>query len=65
MQSISTPLPIEELKNQLTTPPPPVVMFDRNKIIGCLYLLVSILVLSGTVVLQVIFFGPQTSYIKI
>ncbi|XP_003608703.3 WAT1-related protein At5g47470 isoform X2 [Medicago truncatula] len=57
MQSISTPLPIEELTVELTTPSPPFVMFDRNKIIGCLYLLVSILVLSGTVVLQAFTLG--------
>ena len=59
MQSISSPLPIKELKIQLTTPPPPppFVMFDREKIIGCLYLLVSILVLSCTVILQAFTLG--------
>ncbi|KAK2409804.1 hypothetical protein P8452_71120 [Trifolium repens] len=57
MQSISISLPIEGLKFQLTTPPPPVVMFDRDKIIGCLYLLASILVLSVAVVLQAFTLG--------
>lgn len=52
MQSISTPISMEKL----TIPPPSLVMFDRDKIIGCLYLLVSILLLSSTVVLQVKFF---------
>ncbi|XP_058757723.1 WAT1-related protein At5g47470-like [Vicia villosa] len=57
MQSISTPIPMEKLKLQLTLPSPPIVMFDRDKIIGCLYLLVSILLLSSTVVLQAFTLG--------
>ncbi|XP_050871437.1 WAT1-related protein At5g47470 [Lathyrus oleraceus] len=53
MQSISTPISMEKL----TIPPPSLVMFDRDKIIGCLYLLVSILLLSSTVVLQAFTLG--------
>ncbi|CAK8562724.1 unnamed protein product [Lathyrus sativus] len=53
LQSISTPIPMEKL----TIPPQPVVLFDRDKIIGCLYLLVSILLLSSTVVLQAFTLG--------
>lgn len=73
MQSISTPVPVTEGTAQLSSPTP-VVMFDRDKLIGCLYLLAAVLILSSTVVLQVTFFlfinqivgkETQTGYIKV
>ncbi|XP_004508915.1 WAT1-related protein At5g47470-like [Cicer arietinum] len=58
MQSISAPASVKEKNIHLSIPPPPsVIMFDRDKIIGCLYLLASILVLSSTVVLQAFTLG--------
>lgn len=36
----------------LSTDSPPINFFDKEKIIGCVYLLVAVLVLSGNVVLQ-------------
>ncbi|XP_061341086.1 WAT1-related protein At5g47470-like [Gastrolobium bilobum] len=56
MQSISTPAPTEEGSVQLSSPPPN-VMFDRQKIMGCLYLLAAILILSSNIVLQAFTLG--------
>ncbi|KAK7330768.1 hypothetical protein VNO77_24967 [Canavalia gladiata] len=55
MQSISTtPRPAKEGKIQF---PSPIVNFDREKIIGCLYLLAAILILSSSIVLQAFTLG--------
>ncbi|KAK7265933.1 hypothetical protein RJT34_33558 [Clitoria ternatea] len=53
MQSMYTPLvlPTKEGTAQLSSPPPN-VRFDRQKLIGCVYLLAAILVLSSNIVLQ-------------
>lgn len=53
MQSISIPLPTTEEETVQLSPPPPYVMLDRQKIIGCLYLLAAIFILSSNIVLQV------------
>ena len=67
VQSIYTPVPAKEGTVNLS-PPPPGVMFDRQKILGCLYLLAGVFIFSGTMVLQVTFnqIGKkaQTSCIK-
>jgi len=53
MQSISA-LPKSTEEGTIQSPsPPPNVTFDRHKLIGCLYLLVAILILSSNIVLQV------------
>lgn len=54
MQSLSTSVPIKEgtVTVQLASPPP-VLTFDRDKIFGCIYLLVAIIILSSSIVLQV------------
>lgn len=52
LQSISTtPITAKEGTIQLLSPPN--VTFDRHKIIGCLYLLAAIFILSSNIVLQV------------
>jgi len=61
LQSISTtPITAKEGTIQLLSPPN--VTFDRHKIIGCLYLLVAILILSSNIVLQVTYneIGKET-----
>uniref|UniRef100_A0A0R0JYJ4 WAT1-related protein n=1 Tax=Glycine max TaxID=3847 RepID=A0A0R0JYJ4_SOYBN len=56
LQSISTtPITAKEGTIQLLSPPN--VTFDRHKIIGCLYLLVAILILSSNIVLQAFTLG--------
>lgn len=52
MQSISSPATKEEVEVKLTSLPSDVT-FDIHKIIGCLYLMAGVLVLSANVVLQV------------
>ena len=52
MHSISAPASKNEAKVQLSSTPSDFI-FDKQKIIGCLYLMISILILSGNVVLQV------------
>ncbi|KAL2321566.1 hypothetical protein Fmac_025945 [Flemingia macrophylla] len=51
MQSISKPLSTKEGTIQLSSPPPNLT-FDRLKLIGCVYLLAAILILSSNIVLQ-------------
>ncbi|TKY55454.1 WAT1-related protein [Spatholobus suberectus] len=51
MQSISTPTSAKEGTIQSSSPPPNVT-FDRHKLIGCLYLLAAVLILSSNIVLQ-------------
>lgn len=51
VQSISTPISTKEGTIQLS-PPPPNVTFDRHKLLGCLYLLAAIFILSSNIVLQ-------------
>lgn len=53
MQSISAP-PKSNKVGTIQSPSPPIhVTFDSHKLIGCLYLLVAILILSSNIVLQV------------
>ncbi|RDX87140.1 WAT1-related protein, partial [Mucuna pruriens] len=56
MQSLSTSTSSKEGKIQLPSPPPNVT-FDRHKLIGCLYLLASIVILSSNIVLQAFTLG--------
>ncbi|XP_057422263.1 WAT1-related protein At5g47470-like [Lotus japonicus] len=58
MQSLSTSVPIKEgtVTVQLASPPP-VLTFDRDKIFGCIYLLVAIIILSSSIVLQAFTLG--------
>ncbi|XP_027337645.1 WAT1-related protein At5g47470-like [Abrus precatorius] len=56
MQSISKPTPLNEGTIQLSSAPPNVT-FDRQKLIGCLYLLVAVLILSCNIVLQAFTLG--------
>jgi len=54
MQSISAPATVKNDTVELT-PPPSAFTFDIQKIIGCLYLVVAVFILSSNVVLQVTF----------
>ncbi|XP_061368292.1 WAT1-related protein At5g47470-like [Gastrolobium bilobum] len=56
MQSISTPATEKEVKIQLSSTPSDSI-FDMQKIIGCLYLMASILILSSNIVLQAFALG--------
>nr|KYP55369.1 Auxin-induced protein 5NG4 [Cajanus cajan] len=51
MQSISKPPSAKEGTIQVSSPSPNVT-FDKDKLIGCLYLLAAILILSSNIVLQ-------------
>jgi len=53
MQSLSVPPNSSKVGTIQSPSPPPNVTFDRQKLIGCLYLLVAILILSTNIVLQV------------
>lgn len=52
MQSISSSATKTEVESNLSSPPSPPI-FDTHKIMGCLYLMTAVVVLSGNVVLQV------------
>ncbi|XP_024935109.3 WAT1-related protein At5g47470 isoform X1 [Ziziphus jujuba] len=54
MHSVTAP-PSKEAQYMAT--PPPNVIFDKSKIIGCLYLLAAVFVLSSNVVLQAFTLG--------
>ncbi|XP_022639148.1 WAT1-related protein At5g47470 isoform X2 [Vigna radiata var. radiata] len=57
MQSISAP-PKSNKVGTIQSPSPPIhVTFDSHKLIGCLYLLVAILILSSNIVLQAFTLG--------
>ncbi|KAJ7952509.1 WAT1-related protein [Quillaja saponaria] len=51
MQSTGTGTATSAREAKLLTPPPDLI-FDREKIMGCLYLLVAVFMLSNTIVLQ-------------
>ncbi|KAH1267411.1 hypothetical protein AAZX31_01G195100 [Glycine max] len=56
MQSISAPATVKNDTVELT-PPPSAFTFDIQKIIGCLYLVVAVFILSSNVVLQAFALG--------
>ncbi|CAK9311106.1 unnamed protein product [Citrullus colocynthis] len=50
-------------KDQLiTTSQPTIVLFNKEKIVGCLYLMLAVFILSSNVVLQVKFSSQNTIY---
>lgn len=55
MQSISDPETVKNATVELTPPLPSGLAFDIQKILGCLYLVVAVFILSSNVVLQVTF----------
>ncbi|XP_017413230.1 WAT1-related protein At5g47470 isoform X1 [Vigna angularis] len=57
MQSISAPPKSNKVGTIQSPSPPTHVTFDRHKLIGCLYLLVAILILSSNIVLQAFTLG--------
>ncbi|ESW27657.1 hypothetical protein PHAVU_003G221100 [Phaseolus vulgaris] len=57
MQSLSVPPNSSKVGTIQSPSPPPNVTFDRQKLIGCLYLLVAILILSTNIVLQAFTLG--------
>ncbi|CAK8539486.1 unnamed protein product [Lathyrus sativus] len=57
MQSISAPI-IEKEVTLLQSPSTPSrLLFDKKKIVGCIYLMISVLILSSSVVLQAFALG--------
>ncbi|OIV94069.1 hypothetical protein TanjilG_05449 [Lupinus angustifolius] len=57
MSSLSISAPNKEATVQLVSSPPPDVLLDRQKIIGCLYLLAAVFMLSSNIVLQAFTLG--------
>ncbi|KAL2595266.1 hypothetical protein AAZV13_11G030300 [Glycine max] len=57
MQSISDPETVKNATVELTPPLPSGLAFDIQKILGCLYLVVAVFILSSNVVLQAFALG--------
>lgn len=53
MQSISAPATKKEATLLQSSSTPSNLLFDMKKIIGCIYLIISVLILSSSIVLQV------------
>ncbi|OIW10363.1 hypothetical protein TanjilG_28114 [Lupinus angustifolius] len=56
MSSISISAPNKETTFQLSSPPPNILL-DKQKIIGCFYLLAAVLIFSSSIVLQAFILG--------